>query len=70
MFFVHGASLHDHIPQVTIRNTTLTTRNVMQAKGYVILLASKGFAGPKGKWTDEELAERVSLEITNLDSFT
>lgn len=42
----------------------------MQAKGYVILLASKGFAGPKGRWTDEELAERVSLEITNLDSFT
>lgn len=59
MFIMHGAFLHDHIPQVTIRNITLTTRNVLQAKGFVILLASKGFPGPKGRWTDEELAETV-----------
>lgn len=44
-------------PQVTMRNSWQHGAT----KDYVVLSASRGFLGPKRRWSDEKPAERVSL---------
>lgn len=60
----------EHTSSITPHKTPYTAGGMVQPKGYTVLLKSKGFPGTKGRESDEESAERMRSEITDLDSHT